>query len=118
VGEFIDAVRKTMRAQRTGTTELAASTARQHEAMQRLSYQAKILVGELGRALSPDLVRRMSWTRLGAAADPPARAGLRQGTLDAEHAAPDLAPSVQRAPLAPGRNAARRRELLADDELP
>jgi len=65
VGEFIDAVRKTMRAQRTGTTELAASTARQHEAMQGFSHQAKILVGELGRALSSDLVRRVSWTLLG-----------------------------------------------------
>lgn len=107
-----------MRAQRTGTTELAASTARQHEAMQRLSDQAKILVGELGRALSPDLVRRMSWTLLGAAADPQARAGLRQGTLDAEHAAPDLAALGATRPAGTGKGRRTPSRASGDDGLP
>jgi hypothetical protein len=91
VREFVDAAQTTMRAQRTGRSELAVSTARQHEAMQRLSHQAKALLAELGRAVSPELGRRMSWTLLGAAVDPHTRARLRQGTLDVEHSAPDLA---------------------------
>jgi len=70
---FIDTVQRTLRAQRAGGSDLQASLAQQHESMRRLSQHAQALLGEVGRTMSPDLVRRISATVLGAAVDP--RAG-------------------------------------------
>jgi hypothetical protein len=117
VAEFIDAVQGTIRAQRTGAADFSASTARQHETMQRLSQHARTLLTEIDRVLSPDLVRRISWTLLGAAADANTRHRLRKGTLEAEHAAPDLAAlgrmggtSARKTRGLPSRAADRRRD--------
>lgn len=87
VGRFLESVDRLKRAQVTGK-QVAESTRDQRAELRRLLDRARAVHAESGREPSPDVVRRLTATVLGAAADRQGRAELQRGRLTQEYGAP------------------------------
>ncbi len=85
---LLDAARRLKAAQLTRPDDLRAAAQTHRTALQSLMKRARTLVGQAGTAPSPVVVRRLSATLLGAAADPALAEQLRHGRLTAEQSAP------------------------------
>lgn len=85
---FLDAVKRLKAAQLAKPADLPATTQAQRGALQRLVNSAAPRLRRAGSQASPALVRRLSHTLMGAAADPRLADQLRRGRLTDEQQAP------------------------------
>jgi len=87
VERFLESVERLKRAQVTGTRVHEATQA-QREALKPLLDRAQVALAESGYEPRPDVIRRLTATVLGAAADREGRADLQRGRLTREFAVP------------------------------
>ena len=88
VKQLIEATDALKMAQLGRRKDVDAATTRQRNALQNLVTRAAAALQSVGLAASPAVLRRVSATLLGAAADPRARPQLREGRLTEELLAP------------------------------
>jgi len=87
VERFLESVERLKRAQVTGK-RVTEATQVQRAALKQLLDRAHAAVAESGREPTADVIRRLTATALGAAADRQGRSDLRQGRLTREYGAP------------------------------